>query len=277
MTNSQLIAKYDPHLIAFCGRYAYAKVQKHYDGSYPDPYLLASDIGLQKAVSRDVCRVFEGWDAADLHNAWREAKLKIKIFKGIKHPTMRPWDRLEDKDRQGFELFVKTVAERRFIYQRATEQRENNKSMIQVLDGLIAKLDASVKAEEKKSAQDKYDINAERLKYCVDVTRTSFNTFLQAIGLGRLLLNYEHIVEGVLQKTMVPHDLHHNILAEHVGKHDTYSSFVLFYTVRAAADSFQAFQPKQSDVDNAEDFRALTALLNSCGVDVVIRRLDGAS
>lgn len=108
------------------------------------------------------------------------------------------------------------------------------------IDTLISKL------LQSKTEQDEKDLEAARIAYCVDVTRTTYNTFLQAIGMGRLVIDYDRIVPRMLSGDAGLYAVHKEIFGE-LGKDPPNGRLldpvrVLFFTITAARDAFDRFQ-----------------------------------
>ncbi len=239
-TNKELLAKYPIKLVYYCGMYAWLKVQAHY-GEHVTLEDFHSDAQLRKAVSRDVCRVFEGWDACMLHDAWRKAKRATVPypFEGIKHPTMQRWQFLSDEDRKGFELFVETVKDRKRAYEEAQKMKAQldretshlrgpTEPLHRAVDRLIGYLETSAKA-----------IDAECLKYCVDVTGNTFTVFLNSIGINNTVLNYEHLVSRLLSEELTRAEFQRVVFGDTpLGKVRSPAD-VFFCTVIAARQAFE--------------------------------------
>lgn len=237
----QTTVSYDPGLLNYCAAHAWDAIRKYYNESSTRE--LYNQV--RSSVIRDVKRVFEGAGPIQLHCAWRQAKLKDRKYraslKGKHNPTLRPWSAISEADREGFRLFVNTVSDRRDVWDKAQQlSRSLMYDDLTGIDTLIGKL------LESKTEQDEKDMQAARIAYCVDVTRTTYNTFLQAIGMGRLVIDYDRIVPRMLSGDAGLYAVHKEIFGE-LGKDLPNGRLldpvrVLFFTITAARDAFDRFQ-----------------------------------
>lgn len=250
----QTTVSYDPGLLQYCAEHAWGAIRLYY--KEPSTRELFNQV--RPSVIRDVKRVFEGWGPVQLHGAWRQAKLRDRKYraslKGKPNPTLRPWGSISVADKEGFRLFVSTVKKCRDEWEKA-KQLSRTLTYSIVIDELgsndLSGCDTLIrKLKESAAEQNKKDVDTERIKYCIDVARTTYGTFLQAIGRGRDYINYDHYVPRILSNDigitefsdtvygMIFGDLCHNDRLNY--------SRVLFFAVRAAAQSFDRFQTAPS-------------------------------